>query len=114
MNNFKKSVIGILNWVRFFLASRKIFGGNSPALVLKVIELFVTLEAPLYNDTMYLGRNVSTSVRLFHNLVRSYLETKSEIILNQIMTVLREEIIEREQNNGRKQFQGRPTRRSNP
>ena len=112
MSNFKKSAIGILNWIRFFLTSRKVFGGNSPALVLKVIELFVTLEAPLYNDSMYLGRSVPTSVKLFQNLVKSYLETKSEVTLSQIMTVLKEEIIEREQNNGRKQFQGRQTGRS--
>ena len=113
MNNFKKNAIGIFNWIKFFLTSRKIFGGNSPALILKIIELFVVLETPLYKDTMFLGRNLPVSVNLLRNLIESYLETKSGVTLDQIMTVLKEEIIEREQSNGRKQFQSRPTRRSN-
>lgn len=107
MNNFKRNIIGIFNWIRFFLTSKKVFGGNSPTLILKIIELFVALEAPLYKDSMYLGRNMSTSVKLFRSLIESYMETKSSVTLNQIMTVLKEEIIEREQNNGRKQFQSR-------
>ena len=104
MNNFKRNIIGIFNWIRFFLTSKKVFGGNSPALILKIIELFVVLEAPLYKDSMYLGRSMPTSIKLFCSLVESYLETKSGVTLDQIMTVLKEEIIEREQNNGRKQF----------
>lgn len=114
MNKVKKSIVGIFNWLRFSLSLTKgIFGGNSPELVLKVIELFVTLEAPLYKDTLYLGRDVLTTAKLLKTLVESYLETKSEVTLNQIMTVLKEEIIEREQNNGRKQFSSRPIRRGN-
>lgn len=108
MNKIKKSTLGVFNWLRFSLSLIKgIFGGNSPELVLKVIELFVALEAPLYKDTLYLGRSTTKSAKLLQSLVESYFKTKSEVTLNQIMTVLKEEIIEREQNNGRKQFQSR-------
>ena len=112
MNKIKKGTLGVFNWLRFSLSLVKgIFGGNSPELVLKVIELFVVLEAPLYKNTLYLGRNTTKSARLLQSLIESYFETKSEVTLSQVMTVLKEEIIEREQKDGRKQLSGRPIRR---
>ena len=113
MNKFKRALIQAFNWLRFSTALIKVFRGNSPELILRVIEIFVTLESPLYKDTLYLGRSMSDSVLLFQNLVKLYLETKSEVTLSQIMTVLKEEIIEREQKNGREQFPSGPFRRSN-
>lgn len=114
MNKLKKGIIGTFNWLRFsFSVAKGIFGGNSPELVLKIIELFVVLEAPLYKKSMYFGRSMADSTFLLQSLIGSYLETKSSVTLNQIMTVLKEEIIEREQKHGREQFPSRPFRGSN-
>ena len=113
MNKTKRAIIQAFNWLRFVISSIKVFRGNSPELILKIITAFVTLEAPLYKDTLYLGRSTTKSAELLQSLVESYLETKSGVTLNQIMTVLKEEIIEREQRDGRKQLSGRPIRRGN-
>lgn len=113
MNKTKRAIIQAFNWLRFVISSMKVFRGTSPELILKIITAFVTLEAPLYNNTLYLGRNTVKSAMLLQSLVESYFETKSEVTLSQIMTVLKEEIIEREQKDGRKQFSGRPIRRGN-
>ena len=113
MNKIKRVSIKTFNWLKFIIASIKVFRGNSPELVLKIIEMFVVLESPLYRDTLYLGRSMADSALLLQSLIRSYLETKSEVTLSQIMTVLKEEIIEREKKNGREQFPSRPLRRSN-
>ena len=114
MNKFQRALIKAFNWLRFSTALIKVFRGNSPELVLRVIETFITLQACLYEDTTYLGRSITGSALLLQSLVNVYFETKSEVTLNQIMTVLKEEIIEREQKNGREQFPSRPFRRSNP
>jgi hypothetical protein len=113
MNKTKRAIIQAFNWLRFVVSSMKVFRGDSPELILKVIEIFVTIESPLYKDTLYLGRSIKNSASLLKSLVESYLETKSGVTLNQIMTVLKEEIIEREQENGREQLPSRPFRRSN-
>ena len=112
MNKVERVIRGIFNWLKFSLSLRKIFGGNSPELVLKIIKLYVALEAPLYKDTLYFGRNMITSSKLLESLIDSYFETKSEVTLKQVMTVLKNEIIEREQKDGRKQLSGGPIRRS--
>ena len=113
MNKTKRAIIQAFNWLRFVVSSMKVFRGNSPELILKIIATFVVLESPLYKDTLYFGRSMTDSASLLQGLVDTYLETKSGVTLNQIMTVLKEEIIEREQENGREQLPSRPFRRSN-
>lgn len=113
MNKTKRALIQAFNWLRFVVTSMKVFRGNSPELILKIIATFVVLESPLYKDTLYFGRSMIDSASLLQGLVEAYLETKSGVTLNQIMTVLKEEIIEREQNNGREQLPSRPFRGNN-
>lgn len=113
MNTFKRKVISTFNWLKFSLFVRKKFGKNSSESILEVVKLFIELELPLYKNTMYLGRDIKTSADLFKSLVDSYIKTKSEVTLNQVITVLKDEIIEREKEHGRQQFSGRPIRRNN-
>ena len=47
------------------------------------------------------------SSELLQVLIDSYLETKSEVTLDQLLEVLKEEFIKREENNGRKQLSSR-------
>ena len=100
----KRAFISIRNWILFSCSLFKgIFGGNSPELILKVIMNFVVLETPYYKNTICMNRSVKDSSDLLGALVDSYFETKSETTLDQILVVLKEEFIRRE-NHGRKQF----------
>ena len=104
IKSIKKTFISIRNWILFSCSLFKgIFGGNSPELILKVIMNFVALETPYYKNIVYLGRSTKQSSELLQVLITSYLETKSEVTLNQVLEVLKEEFIKREEH-GRKQF----------
>ena len=100
--SIKRRVFGVLNYVKFiYFLSKGIFGSSSPEVALRVIQKFLTLEAPFYSNNMVMGRTVKRSIELLDVLITSYIETKSEITLNQIFEVLKTEFIEREKN-GRK------------
>ena len=104
MDKIKKSLINILNFIKFsyFLSKGKIFGSKSPEIILRVIKEFISLEYPNYPDHIYLGRDIKGSTRLLSCLITSYLVTKSEVTLNQILEVLKEEFIQRVEKHGRK------------
>ena len=106
MNRIKKSIINFINLLSFchFLFIRNIFKGDSPKNVLLIIKKFISLEAPYYPNSYYLGRSVTKSSELLGALVDSYMETKSEVTLNQLLEVLKEEFIQRREKHGRKQF----------
>ena len=104
ITNIKRAFISIRNWILFLYSLRKEkFGANSPELILKVIMNLVALETPYYKNIIYCGRSTEKSKELLQVLITSYLETKSEVTLNQILEVLKEEFIKREEH-GRKQF----------
>ena len=90
-----------------FISYEDIFGKGNPELIFKVLDKFIELEHSNYPDIIKMNRNVSGSYELFRNLINSYLTTKSDVTLEQILTVLKEEFIKRENKNGRKQFQSR-------
>ena len=104
--NFKRRVFSVLNYIKFvYFLSKGIFGSTSPEVILKMICKFVTLEAPFYSDKIVMGRSVKKSAELLCCLVNSYIETKSSTTLNQIIEVLKEEFLKREdKRDGRKQF----------
>ena len=104
--NIKRRVTSIINYTKFiYFLCKGIFGSNSPEVILKLICKFVTLEAPFYSEKVIMGRDVNKSIKLLNVLVSSYVETKSEITLNQILEVLKREFLQREnKHNGRKQF----------
>ena len=104
--NIKRRVTSIVNYTKFiYFLCKGIFGSSSPEVVLKLICKFLTLEAPFYSEKVVMGRDVNKSIKLLNVLVSSYVETKSEITLNQILEVLKREFLQREnKHNGRKQF----------
>ena len=88
-----------------FFLSQGIFGSSSPEVILKIICKFIALEAPFYSTKIVMGRSVKSSAELLNVLTTSYIETKSETTLDQILEVLKREFIQREnKQNGRKQF----------
>ena len=101
MEKIKRAFYSTLNWFKLLWFLPSVLGNGKPSVVLLLINKFVELEGPLYKVDSYLGRSISTSSDLFNSLVAYYKESKSDVTLNQIMTVLKEEFIEREKH-GRK------------
>lgn len=104
--NLKRRATSVVNYIKFiYFLSKGIFGSNSPEVVLKMICKFVTLEAPFYSNKIVMGRSMKKSIELLSVLIPSYIETKSEVTLDQILEVLKREFLQRESKNyGRKQF----------
>ena len=98
MNRIKKSLYNFINYCKFIylLLKERLIGNDSPRTILKVIRSFISLEAPRYQDSLYLSRGISQSSLLLQALIDTYLETKSEVTLNQLLEVLKEEFIKRE------------------
>ena len=109
MDKIKQSFTTIKNYIKFIYLLHKgnMIGGNSPELVLRVAQSFLTLESPRYPNTYYMGRSIIKSSELFQSLIESYFKTKSEVTLDQLLEVLKEEFIKREENSGRKQLSSR-------
>ena len=102
MREIKKILNSILNWFIFsWTLFQWVFKERPPEFVLMVIKKYIALESPYYPSTMYWGRTVQKSAELLGALTDSYLETKSEVTLDQILEVLKKEFIERDKN-GRK------------
>ena len=104
--NLKRRIISVMNYTKFiYILSKGIFGSSSPDVILKLMCKFVALEAPFYSDKIVMNRSMEKSILLLSSLITSYLETKSDVTLDQIFTVLKEEFLRREnKNHGRKQF----------
>ena len=64
---------------------------------LDLISAFLTIKsaAPEQYSSMVLSRTFSSSTKLLLCLIEKYKLTKSEVILNQITEVIKEEIIKR-------------------
>ena len=99
---FKRRVLSIFNYAKFvhFLC-QGVFGSKSSSAILKVLCKFVELEAPFYSTKVVMGRSINKSIQLLNALVASYIETKSETTLDQILEVLKTEFLLRSEN-GRK------------
>ena len=102
----KRRVYSIINYTKFaYFLCKGIFGSSSPEVILRIIGKFVSLEAPYYSNKIVMGRSPQKSAQLLQSLINTYITTKSEIVLNQALEVLKEEILKREnKKNGRKQF----------
>ena len=88
-----------------YFLRKGIFGSSSPEVILNVIKKFVSLEAPFYSNKVVMNRSMEKSILLLSSLITSYLETKSDVTLDQILTVLKEEFLRREsKKHGGKQF----------
>ena len=104
--SLKRSFISVLNYIKFaYFLCKGVFGSSSPEVILKIICKFIALEAPFYSNKIVMGRSTAKSIQLLSTLVTSYIETKSETTLDQIMEVLKREFLQRENtNHARKQF----------
>lgn len=104
--NIKRRVFSLINYIKFtYFLSKGVFGSTTSEIILKVLYKFLSLEAPFYSQKITMGRSMQKSIELLDALITSYLETKSEVTLDQILEVLKREFIQREnKNNGRKQF----------
>lgn len=101
----KRRISSIINYFKFIVyACRGTFGGNSPEVILNIIGKFVSLEAPFYFSSIVMNRDIHKSIELLNSLIASYKETKSEVTLDQIFTVLKEEFLKRDSKHGRKQL----------
>ena len=95
MKKIKRAFISTLNWLKLLWFLPKVLGKPSSSVVLDLLNKFISLEGKHYDADVYLGRSMRNSTNLFNSLVSYYKDTKSEVTLNQIMTVLKEEFIER-------------------
>ena len=73
----------------------KVFTYKKSEDVLEVISLLLNTEHKYYNSKKIMNRNNIESYKLLEVLIKKYKETKSEVILNQILEVLKEEFIKR-------------------
>ena len=84
-----------------YLYTDRVFHNGNPKDVLKVISKFTENAWAEYPEKTVMGRTPVQSAALLGVLVKKYYETGSNTHLNQILEVLKNEFIERE-NNGRK------------
>lgn len=85
---------------KYLYKDRVLHNGN-PKDVLKVLQKFTEEAWAEYPDKRVMGRTPVQSAALLGVLIRHYYDSGSNIILNQIMQVLRTEFIEREKNGGK-------------
>jgi len=88
------------NYYRFWkfiwkVYKSKVFTYKKSEDVLTIISILLGTEAKYYNSKKIMNRNNIESYKLIEALIRKYKETKSDVILNQILEVLKEEIIKR-------------------
>ena len=86
-----------LNFLKFikFLWQNKIFESREPVVILELVQKFIELQSSEYGNKIVMNRDVKRSVLLLKALTRAYLDNRSETNLNQLLTVLKQEFIER-------------------
>lgn len=85
----------------FFIFRSGVFNLKSPEGALLVLGKFIELQWPVYSQKVVFSRSTKNSACLLQTLIKVYIDTKSDTVLNQILTVLKEEFIKRG-SNGRK------------
>lgn len=89
--------------ITYFLATLMFKKKSTSTDILKLVTKYVELEAPFYEcKTIVKSRDIQGSTALLSNLVRSYAISKSNVALDQILDVLKEEFLKRENKNARK------------
>ena len=87
-----------INYIKitYFLAKIIFKSYPVPKDILKLISEYIRIECPFYECTKIVkSRDVQKSSMLLSNLINSYVETSSEVTLNQILDVLKEEFLKR-------------------
>ena len=104
--NFKITVWNLQMLYKIYLLGTylyrdRVFHNGDPKDVLKVISKFTEKAWAEYPNKIAMGRTPVQSAALLGVIIKKYYETGSNTYLNQILEVLKNEFIERE-NNGRK------------
>lgn len=73
----------------------KVFTHKKSEDVLTIISILLCTESKYYDSKKIMNRNNIESYKLLEALIKKYRETKSEVILNQVLEVLKEEVIKR-------------------
>lgn len=84
----------------YFIIHNKVFGRGSPIWILKILQLFLSFECSEYSDKIIMNRTKYESAALFSSLVNEYEKNKSQVVLNQLVSILKTDFLERD--NGRK------------
>lgn len=84
-----------------YLYHNRVFHNGDPKDVLKVLQKFIEKAWSEYPDTVVMNRTTVQSAALLGVLIDQYYKTGSNITLEQILEVLKNEFIERKKN-GRK------------
>ena len=79
----------------YLVDKEKLFFSKKSNDCLRLLQLFINSEHKYYKSHLIMNRNNEESNKLFQSLISIYLETKSEIKLDQILEVLKEDIIKR-------------------
>ena len=92
--------IQIHNFYRFLkfmyqIWKNKLFTYKKSEDILKVVLYVVRTEYKYYSNRDIMNRDSEKSKELLESLINKYLETHSEITLNQVLQVFKEEIIKR-------------------
>lgn len=100
---FKTMLCNMNNFILFvyFLIKMGAFGSKDPRASLVVLQAFLGLNCINYSEKVITGRTLDSSITLFNNLVYEYLKSKSQVQLDQLLCVYKEEFIRREES-GRK------------
>ena len=109
MNKFVGKLVGIGQSVRgawltlkflTYLNKIKAFNNNDEKTVLRVIQRYIELVTPTYlNSSRIMSRDINQSSMLLSALIDKWFRDKSGVTIEQILEVLRNEFIGRE--NGR-------------
>ena len=82
----------------YFIYKNEYFGKADPVCTLKVLHKYLTLEKEYFPEVKVKYRDIEESLTLLASLINSYKITGSSYKLGQILTVLREEFLERGEN----------------
>ena len=85
-------VTGIFRSIKFTsrLNEARVFSRHNPSDMLLVIKEFIRSEYPTYNENLrFMYRTPKQNADVLSSLVDTYLSTKSETTLNQILEVVK-------------------------
>ena len=97
--NFFEKLMAFVRSFKFMIALNEagVFTSKNPEDVLQVIGIFLLSESSMYKDKIVIGRDMSSSTALLLVLIDFYLSGHSETHLEQLLEVLKNEFIKREQ-----------------
>ena len=82
----------------YFAFRWKIFGTGDMICMLNMLQLYLSYECDYCSDKIIMNRNKYKSAALFSVLVKEYAKNGSDVVLSQLLSVLKEEFIKRDIN----------------